>query len=100
MAVTLIPMVVIPQIILSGAIAPLKDLSEKLAKALISTYWGTRGLDALLPEDVARAVNLKQESARDAALVLAGHALVFIMVALVCLWLQGRRGKSRGRAQH
>jgi len=99
MAATLIPMVIIPQIILSGVIAPLKDLSEKLAMGLITTYWGTRGLDALLPEAVAKVIGLKQESARDAALVLAGHALVFVLIALLCLWLQGRRSKGRGRVR-
>lgn len=99
MAVTLIPMVIIPQIILSGVIAPLKDLSEKLARAMITTYWGNRGLDALLPEEVARYAGLKQESAREAILVLACHALVFVLIALLCLWLQGRRGKVRARVR-
>ena len=47
-AITLIPMAVIPQIILSGAISPLEGISEALALVGISKYWGKRGLDACL----------------------------------------------------
>jgi len=48
MAITLIPMAIIPQIILSGMIAPVEKLSKRLAEWLITVYWGNRGLDALL----------------------------------------------------
>ena len=54
MAITLIPMAVIPQIILSGAISPLEGMSKVLALVGVSTYWGKRGLDACLPEEVWR----------------------------------------------
>ena len=39
MAITLIPMAVIPQIILSGQIAPLEGLSKVLGLIGVSTYW-------------------------------------------------------------
>ena len=54
MAITLIPMAVIPQIVLSGTIAPLDGWSRTLAQWLVSTYWGKRSLDACLPEDIAQ----------------------------------------------
>ena len=54
MAITLIPMAIIPQIILSGTISPLEGWSKALALVGISTYWGKRGLDACLPETVAQ----------------------------------------------
>src|SRR5262249_10888255 len=53
MAVTLVPIAVIPQIVLSGSIAPVKGVAKWIAYVLVTTYWGKRGLDALLPEDLA-----------------------------------------------
>jgi ABC transport system ATP-binding/permease protein len=95
MAVTLIPMAVIPQIILSGVIAPLNGLSKGLALAGITTYWGKRGLDGCLPEGVGRAAMVEQHSVGPALAVLLAHALVAAAVALVLLHLQGRRAGAR-----
>jgi ABC-type multidrug transport system ATPase subunit len=76
MAITLIPMAVIPQIIPSGTIAPLEGLSKTLAQVGISTYWGKRGLDACLPKSIAEAIGLEQQSPGAAVLVLLAHAAV------------------------
>jgi ABC-type multidrug transport system ATPase subunit/ABC-type multidrug transport system permease subunit len=92
MAITLIPMAVIPQIILSGAISPLEGVSKTLALVGISTYWGKRGLDSLLPSDVAEALpGLERHSTTAAVLVLLLHAVLCITAALVVLWWQNRR---------
>ena len=94
MAITMIPMAVIPQIILSGAISPLEGLSKVLALAGVSTYWGKRGLDACLPEKVAQSVlpsGLEQHSAGAAVLVLLAHAVACIVVSLTVLHRQSRR---------
>jgi len=97
MAITLIPMAVIPQIILSGLISPLEGLTKALALVGVSTYWGKRGLDACLPEYVAKAPpGLEQHSTGVAVLVLLAHAAVGIAVALAVLHWQNRR--RRGRA--
>jgi ABC-type multidrug transport system ATPase subunit/pSer/pThr/pTyr-binding forkhead associated (FHA) protein len=94
MAITLIPLAVIPQIILSGTIAPLAGFSKILAHLGISTYWGKRGLDACLPEHVAQAVppaGLEQQSTAVAVLVLLLHTSIGIVVALLTLHWQNRR---------
>jgi hypothetical protein len=91
MAVTLVPLAIIPQIILYGAIAPLSGLSEKIALVAVTTYWGKRGLDALLPEDVARAAGIGRQSALMAFAVLLLHTLVFMVAAWVLLRIQERR---------
>ena len=89
MAITLIPMAVIPQIILSGTICPLEDLSKKLAEFAISTHWGKRGLDACLEDtDVA---GLDEQSLAKSFLILAVHAILGIIVALGLLKWQSRR---------
>jgi ABC-type multidrug transport system ATPase subunit len=93
MAITLIPMTVIPQIILSGSIAPLEGWSKALAGAFVSTYWGKRALDAALPTAVAQAMvpPLEQQSAFAAAVALVLHAAAAVALALGALWLQNRR---------
>jgi hypothetical protein len=94
MAITLIPMVVIPQIILSGTIAPLSGFGKWLAAIGITTYWGKRGLDSLLPKDVfdfARAGKLVEDDSLTPALViLVAHGLLFAFATLVVMTLRGR----------
>ncbi len=94
MAITLIPMVIIPQIILSGVIAPLSGLGKGLALAAVTTYWGKQGMDALLPSDIAdaaRASKVAEDgSFAVALLVLVAHTLAFIAATLVVMTLRGR----------
>jgi ABC-type multidrug transport system ATPase subunit len=84
-AVTLIPLAVIPQIILSGVIVPLEGWSKALALGTIATYWGKRGMDACLPESMAQSISLEQHSVGAAVAVLLGHAVAGVAVALVLL---------------
>ena len=94
MAITMIPMAVIPQIILSGTIAPLEGWSKLMAQIGVSTYWGKRGLDACLPEDVANALpqlRLDQGSTVVAVVVLLAHAAAGVAFALAVLHWQNRR---------
>jgi ABC-type multidrug transport system ATPase subunit len=90
MAITLIPMAVIPQIILSGAICPLEGLSKALALAGISTYWGKNGLDSSMPENVVRS----DYSTGAAILVLLAHATAGVVAALAVLHWQNRRRRG------
>jgi hypothetical protein len=94
MAVTLIPVAVVPQIILSDAIARVSGLSERLAQAFITAYWGNRGLDALLPKDVAAAARLEQGSYASSMFVVLAHAGAFMVIGLGVLLWQGRRGRG------
>ena len=92
MAITLIPMAIIPQIILSGTICPLEGLSKWLARIGISTYWGKLGLDSCLPEDVAQSLpGLERGYLNSAILVLLTHAMAAMAVGLVTLYVQNRR---------
>ena len=93
MAITLIPVAIIPQIILAGVIAPLEGLSKSLAQTLITAYWGNRGLDALLTADQARLAGVEQGTFVSAVLVVLGHAGLFILTALVVLFSQGHRAR-------
>ena len=97
MAITLIPVAVIPQIILSGVIAPLEGLSKFLAQTFITAYWGNRGLQALLSKDDIKAVDLDQGAVWSAALVVLFHAAVFVLIALGVLFWQGRGSRAPWR---
>jgi ABC-type transport system involved in cytochrome c biogenesis ATPase subunit len=98
MAVTLIPVAVIPQIIFAGVIAPLSGLSKFLSRTLIAVYWGNRGLESLLSEEAIRMIRLEEQgSLWTAFAVLGAHACVFMAAALVMLSWQGRRSSLLGQ---
>ena len=94
MAITLSPMAIIPQIILSGTIAPLSGFGKWLALFGVTTYWGKRGLDALLPDnlaEVARTGKIAEEGSLGLSLaLLAVHCLGFVIATLVIMTLRGR----------
>ncbi len=96
MAITLIPLAVLPQIILSGVIAPLSGLSKSMAESLITAYWGNRGLDALLTADQAHAAGVDQGTLAGAVLVVLVHTGLLILAAFAVLSWQGRRTRSAG----
>jgi ABC transport system ATP-binding/permease protein len=97
MAITLIPVAVIPQIILSGVIASLEGVSKFLAQTFITVYWGNRGLDALLTEEQAKRSFITDQGALwSALLIVLFHALVFILTALAVLFWQGGRARALG----
>jgi ABC transport system ATP-binding/permease protein len=97
MAITLIPLVVIPQIILSGAITPVEGLTKVLALLGVSTYWGKRALDGCLPATVADYAvpgGLEQHSPAVALLVLLLHAVACVGAALAALHWQNLRRRG------
>lgn len=93
-AVSLIPIAIIPQVVLAAGVAPLSGVALWLARAGVTTYWGKRGLDATLPDDlaaIARAAELAEGAVPwSAALFLVLHTLLFVVAAQVVLAAQGR----------
>ncbi len=91
-AVALVPIAVIPQIILAGAIAPLKGLSKLLAQGGITCYWGKQSLDSLLPIADQKLMGLPSVEYSNRLAMLAIHAAVFTLLTVLVLWQSGRRG--------
>ncbi len=89
MAITLIPMAIIPQIILSGAIVPLGTAAKWLAMVTISVYWGKQGLDDCLSGHDAEAA-----SSEAAIGVLLLHTCAGVTAALLLLYWQSRRARA------
>lgn len=93
-AVSLIPIAIIPQVVLAAGVAPLSGVALWLARAGVTTYWGKRGLDSTLPDDlaaIARAAELAEDAVPwSAALFLMLHTLLFVVATQVVLAAQGR----------
>ncbi|HEY2253824.1 MAG TPA: ABC transporter permease, partial [Planctomycetaceae bacterium] len=90
-AVALVPIAVIPQIILAGAIAPLSGFSKVLAKGGISAYWGKQALDSLLPKADSNLLGLSTVEFSNPLAVLAAHAAIFTVLTALVLWQSGRK---------
>jgi hypothetical protein len=99
-AVTMVPIALIPQIVLAGLIAPLLHYTRQCAQLCISAYWSYQGLllslDAPLQKRlrVAETLDLNSNwSTSVACLVLVVHILAFSSVA----WLVLQLGDARHR---
>jgi hypothetical protein len=89
-AVALVPIAVIPQIILAGVIAPLSGAAKVLERMLISTSWGSRALDSLLPDDALFLVHPMRFGYWSQIAIIGVHATAFSGLTLFVLWWQGR----------
>ena len=97
MAVTIVPIVLIPQIVFAGMLGPLKGAAAAFGKGLIANYWTLRGA---LPEWMAEyempgtaTLALKEPI----ALPLALGVLLFLSaaaVAVASLYLNDLRAKQ------
>jgi ABC-type multidrug transport system permease subunit len=84
-ATALVPMIVIPQIILAGVIAPLTGLPRWLAKAFVTVHWGGEALERLLPEsDLSLLGNAKMDWRLPFVVVLS-HFVIAAVASVVVL---------------
>lgn len=94
-AVTLIPVAIIPQVVLSSGIAPLSGIAKYLGMLVITTYWGKRALDSLLPEDQFQIAE-KADLAEDGSLALALAAIVVHGLSFTVAGLAAQMTVNRG----
>ncbi len=97
-AVTVVPLVLIPQIILSGAIAEVGGFAKLLAQPFIVTYWGYGGLVACLPSDSVKFLEYQDWSIWGAWFVIILHAVTCLAAALWVLQYSGSRDAVYGKA--
>ena len=98
MAITIVPLVLIPQIIMAGLIAPLEGLMRLLAWLLITCYWGYGGLAKLLPDSSARVLDRYDWSAGGAWFAMMLHIAMFVAATIAVLVAQGAREQVYGQA--
>jgi ABC-type multidrug transport system ATPase subunit/pSer/pThr/pTyr-binding forkhead associated (FHA) protein len=89
-SIALVPVVIIPQIILSGVIASLSGAVEWLAKGVITTYSGMQALKALLPEDDRAVLNMSDSTFGSPIAIVFAQAFAFVVIAILTLWWRGR----------
>ena len=95
-ATALVPIAIIPQIILAGAIVPLRGFARGLAMGFITVYWGQQALERTLPE--TDLTLLGRPTDHDWAVPIAvvlGHAA---LVALATVLNLGRSGGRSSRS--
>jgi ABC-type multidrug transport system ATPase subunit len=93
-AVALVPIAVMPQIILAGAIVPLSGLGLWLARAAITCYWAEQALESLLPEADRQALNLDPAGYSGPLLMVSAHAGAFVVATLLTLGLRERWARA------
>ena len=95
MATALVPIVVIPQIILAGVIAPLNRLARLTAQGFVTVHWGQQALERLLPEgDLALLGKTKEDWRRPLAIVLT-HMVVAAVFTVVVLMRSEEKTEGR-----
>ena len=98
-ATTIVPLALVPQLLLSGVLVPkLPDLAEKLAKVAVSGYWLTEAMKSVfiaaegpirvINTETGRLMDMTAEPAGRGAAILAGHALVFLLLAYLAAKLR------------
>ena len=98
-AATIVPMVLIPQIVLAGAIVPVERFSKFIAANFVTTYWGYGGLVRSLDKDVANLILQSDDwSGIWAWIVVACHAILFVAIGVAALLGRDRRNNVYGRA--
>jgi hypothetical protein len=93
-ATALVPMVVIPQIVLAGVIAPVKGVAEILAKGAVSVYWGLESLKQLLPGPDRELIGLEDKPWAGPLGVVFVQALACTIVTVFALRLTGAKGRK------
>jgi len=84
-ATALVPMIVIPQIILAGVIAPLTGVVRWLAKGFVTVHWAREALERLLPEsDLSLLGNAKMDWRLPFVVVLS-HLVIAAAASVVVL---------------
>ena len=103
---TIVPLALVPQLLLAGVLVPrLPHLAEQAAKVAVSGYWLTEAMKSVFiaadgPIEVINArtgalMAMTAQPAARGAVIVAAHALAFLLLAyLVTLLRQGRRKQS------
>lgn len=88
-AIAAVPILLIPQVILSGALVELGKSSKLVAQATTISYWGYRAVKTTLAPDVKRALEVSQDFGVDMA-CLGAFFVGFLLTALAALQRKDR----------
>lgn len=77
-AISAVPLVLLPQVILAGVICPLQGWATPLAKTFVTAYWGIQGLGQTLPADLGGGGSMTSS-----VFVLMLHLVFVVIVAIM-----------------
>lgn len=98
-ATTLVPIVLIPQIVMAGVIAPIDGIAETIGQIFVAGYWIVQGLvdqELRFAMDSGRIQLLYPDQGQwlRALLVLLAHFAFYLQVAILILTVRDSRGQS------
>jgi ABC-type multidrug transport system permease subunit len=88
LATALVPIVVIPQIILTGLIVPLEDgprLARWIAKGFVAVFWAREALERLLPDDYLALIPRTKENWRNPLAIIVIHLVAAAAFGILVL---------------
>ncbi len=97
-AVTVVPLVLIPQIILSGAIAEVGGFAKFLAQLFVVTYWGYGGLISCMPTESVNLMKYEDWSFWGAWFVIILQLVTYLAGAMFVLQYSAKRDAAYGKA--
>ena len=86
----LVPIVVLPQIILAGVVAPLSGLALSLAKFGMTVYWGRIALERLLPETDQQLLGRDGGGWASPLAFILLQGVIFAAACLIAIWREAR----------
>lgn len=97
-AMTMIPMLLVPQIILAGAVVELEGIALWIAKSTMISYWGFEAMKSTLSDDVKTVKNeftgelilSISNSMTESLFAITGLAIIFLIITLLGLKLKDR----------
>jgi ABC-type multidrug transport system ATPase subunit/pSer/pThr/pTyr-binding forkhead associated (FHA) protein len=89
-ATTLVPIVVIPQIILAGVVAPLTGGARWLAQGYVTVHWAQETLERTLPEADLALLGTSNASLSLPVMVVMSHAVIAALGTIVLLSRAGK----------
>lgn len=95
MAVTLVPVAIIPQVILAGLIWPIDGFAEFLSNLFISCYWGYGNLMGTLPDGIAETAGYGEWSFLSAGIIIM-HTVLLVAAANAFLYAADKRLSLKG----
>ncbi|MFM7166649.1 MAG: FHA domain-containing protein [Planctomycetaceae bacterium] len=94
MAIATVPLVLVPQIVLAGAIAKVDGFAEWLAQSGIVLYWGYGGLISCFPSDQSELLGYTDWGYWGPLVVVVLHCVVCLLVTNIVLVASGRRNAA------
>lgn len=94
MAIATVPLVLVPQIILAGAIAEIDGTAEWLAQLGIVLYWGYGGLISCFPSEQSELLGYADWGYWGPLIVVVMHCVVCLAMTNLVLVAAGRRNAA------